>query len=273
MYANTFSIFRQSAKCDFLSLLPLLIRSHHTLYPGWDFVLNCDFRLSGMYSVVLNDLHDVGLIRLDIHNERPPLCVGMLWRMSQIWDGKYSAIFCRDLDSLLTPRQTKYVLDFLGSDKIVHGINDNEAHNIPLMGGMIGFKCREFITLTGFQSLNDIINKAGFTEQYWDGKGSDQTALLRVVWPIVRDYTLLHKPDGPNDREHLKDCVPGINLEYVSEQVRQCGDDFTCYIGACGGSGKPSLEYMVNFYRKYGNQETEKILTEIELKHRITWND
>ena len=85
-----------------------------------------------------------------------PLCEGMLWRMKPIWLEGVTHTICRDLDSPLTYREAQMVKEWVDSGKIAHAITDSVSHNIPLLGGMIGFT-KDFITY--FYSWEQIIDK------------------------------------------------------------------------------------------------------------------
>lgn len=279
MYANSFSVFTLRSK--YMSQLPLLIRQHHTFYPGWEFVLYTDaeFTNETPYVPVLNDLNKLGLIKIKVVNgpnlcDQPLLCVGMLWRMRPIWEG-YSGVFCRDLDSILTPRQAKFVTAFIRSGHAIHAINDNEQHSIPLMGGMVGFKADQFKSITGINSFDQFISMTGYSRNTWQVKGSDQDALMSIIWPRVRGHTLLHKPHGPNDRCQMKDCCPGIELDHVHPEIRQWGDTLTNYIGAsnCNNTtyGEKTISHMIDMFDKYGNQNISQVIKETEKKHSIIW--
>lgn len=264
---NSFSAFGQK-RDSYMVLFPLIIRMHYSLYPqsNWKIRLTTDrpFDENSYYGTQVNNLAKKGLIQLvQINNggsiwEQPTKGVGMLWRLTPVWeDNEY--VFCRDLDSILTPRQAKFVHAFINSGKTIHGINDNNSHTIPLMGGMIGVNCRKFIDLVRFSSFSDMISSWGKNREQWDIHGQDQNFLMERIWPKVSGDALIHKVEGPNDRCHMKDCVPGFILSDVSEKIINEGDNFTNYIGAsnCKNTtyGEKTIAEMSIFYEEYGNKE------------------
>lgn len=267
-YINSFSAFGEKRQ-SYMSIFPLLIRMHYSLYPdsNWKIRITTDrpFTSKDYYGNEINNLFKLGLLQLVIVNnggsmwEQPVKGVGMLWRLLPVWESENEYVFCRDLDSILTPRQAKFVKSFIESGKSVHGINDNNAHDIPLMGGMIGVKCCDFINLTGFQNFPDMINSWSVNRPFWDEHGKDQIFLMEKIWHKVSRNSLIHKINGPNDRCMMKDCVPGCNLIEVNDKILEEGDNFTNYIGAsnCISTtyGERSLQEMISFYENFGNKE------------------
>lgn len=266
-FINSFSAFGDKRDA-YMALFPLIIRMHYTLYPNprWKIRLTTDRPFSSVdfYGKQVNNLVETGLLQIKIVAnggsiwEQPVKGVGMLWRLWSAWeDNEY--VFCRDLDSILTPRQTKFVQSFIESGKAVHGINDNNSHTIPLMGGMIGVKCKRFVDLIGFNSFESMVSSWGRSREQWDNHGQDQLFLMDRIWPKVSDHALVHRIDGPNDRCHLKDCVPGLVLHNIHEKILNEGDNLTNYIGAsnCKNTtyGEKTIEEMISFYEDYGNKE------------------
>lgn len=266
-FLNSFSAFGEK-RTSYMALFPLIIRMHYSLYTNskWKIRLTTDrpFTADDFYGKEINNLAAAGLLQLNIVTnggsiwEQPAKGIGMLWRLMPAWeDNEY--VFCRDLDSILTPRQAKFVQSFIDSGKIVHGINDNNAHTIPLMGGMIGVQSKRFVQLIGHSSFADMISSWSRNREGWDSHGQDQSFLMERIWPKVSNYSLIHSVQGPNDRCHMKDCVPGMILERVSQKVLDEGDNFTNYIGAanCKNTtyGERTVEEISAFYEEHGNRE------------------
>jgi hypothetical protein len=260
-----------------MALFPLIIRMHYSLYPDskWKIRLTTDraFTNDDFYGRQVNALADKNLLQLRIISnggsiwEQPVKGIGMLWRLIPAWeDNEY--VFCRDLDSILTPRQAKFVQHFIDLDKSVHGINDNNAHTIPLMGGMIGVKSKRFVQLIEFSSFADMVSSWRRPREIWDSHGQDQVFLMERIWPKVRHDSLIHSIQGPNDRCHMKDCVPGIILKGINQKILDEGDNFTNYIGAsnCKNTtyGERTVLEMSDFYEEYGNREIIAKIKEAE---------
>ena len=258
-------------------MLPLLVRMHYSLYPdGWYMVIHTDdVGDKFTYMNVLRTLQEDGLVTIiDSSKEtvfdRQAKCLSMLWRMLPIWSGKYKYVFCRDLDSLLTPRMTKYVLSFIKSGKSVHGINDNDCHNIPLMGGMVGFRSEGFLSLIGGSSFRSIIDRAGFSIDSWDNHGCDQDFLMKVLWPLVSHDSLIHSIQGQNERYIYRDCCGDIDISWMDKYLQEYGDELTNYMGAAcsinspfGGKLDDRIKYAISVYDEHGSRKTTDGIIEL----------
>lgn len=265
MLVNSFSMFGNVD--TWAGAVAVNLRQHYTLYPSWTFWIHTDQEMpNNGYCKVIRKLADDGLLKLTIvpNNgktyQRRQKCIMMLWRLLPIWD-ETSYVFCRDLDSILTPRLVQCTADFIRSGRIAHGISDNVSHNIPLMGGMCGFKSNSLKKI--YSSLEDMVSHY---HQNWDIHGADQTFLQHEVWPQVRTNALLHSLSGPNSRCHLKQLFD-VDISHVSQEVRDRGDDFTNYIGAVGTRsdvGSFSNAEIAEFYNKFGNVERCGAITKIE---------
>lgn len=276
-FINSFSAFGEKRQ-SYMSLFPLIIRMHFSLYPDerWKIRLTTDrpFTENDFYGKEINNLIKSGLLQFKIINnggsmyEQPVKGIGMLWRLSPAWEEENDYVFCRDLDSILTPRQTKLVQHFINSGLSVHGINDNNSHDIPLMGGMIGVKCSSFTKLIGFSSFSNMINSWNKNRSYWDRHGKDQEFLMEKIWPKVSSHSLIHRIQGPNDRCMMKDCVPGLRLNNINDKILEEGDNFTNYIGAanCKNTtyGERTVQEMISFYEEFGNKEKNDKIREAE---------
>ena len=272
-FINSFSLFGTiESKARYGGKLPIIIRQHYSLYTedDWKLYIYYDNSIELIpYGRVLRKMHDDGLINLiEMKGCETHLCLAMLWRIQPIWDKSASYTFCRDLDSILTPRQAKFVYKFIASNKAAHGINDNKYHGIPLMGGMCGFKNDKFIRLTHLNSFGDLVQSAKLSNDDWKKHGTDQNVLQSIILPRVRNDMMIDKPEGPNERSHLKDCCPGISLPNVHKEVLERGDNFTNYIGADSmattSHGSWGLKEVSDFYNQFGNQKYMEKIIKIE---------
>ncbi len=208
MNINSYSLFGEN-RGNWAFNIALNFRQHVTLYPDWEMWIHTDCNDDDKgYFPIVKRLAQEGLLKLiTVPNEGFQYqnrwkTMMMLWRMLPIWENT-DYVFCRDLDSILTPRQLQCVKEFIRSGKIVHGINDNVQHDIPLLGGMCGFKSKEFVTKINYKDLNCLISNKYDSEQ-WKRHGTDQHFLNQYVVPVVRDSMLIHKLSGPNRRSHMK---------------------------------------------------------------------
>jgi len=247
------------------------LRQHFTLYPNGILWIHTDGELNdNRYNPIIKKLAQEGLLKLTIvKNEGLQFqqrwkTMMMLWRLLPIWEDT-DYVFCRDLDSILTPRQLQCSKEFINSGKIAHGINDNDAHDLPLMGGMCGFKSKEFIQCIGNKNLNDLVSGT-YNQESWQNHGTDQRFLNRHIHPLISHSFLMHKLQGPNRRSDIK-TVCNVDVSEVSKEIQERGDDFCNYIGACGNTA--SNKEMIDFYNQYGNKEKCQIITKIEKEYNF----
>jgi len=222
---------------SYLRGLTINIRMARLLFPSWEVVLHID---DNSYQGFKN-LFDKLPIKLVFHPNNEPLCKAMLWRMESVFDyvhpdWTYTHVICRDLDSPPTFRDAQAVANWIELDTCAHAITDSVSHNIPLLGGMIGFKPSDFSQMVGvntfekFLSIDPTFN--------FNSKGSDQTFLNRFVYPkvaepgkssITQHFVLGH---GNTFLPNYFNYIPDIKLnldDELKESNSVCG-----HIGAAG---------------------------------------
>lgn len=273
MRVNSYSVFGDNRE-NWTHNIATNLRQHYTLYPDWTFWLFTDreFDPNVGYGAVVHRLAQEGLIKLTIvpdggqeYQQRSKTMM-MLWRLIPIWENT-EYVFCRDLDSILTPRQLQCVRSFIANGAIAHGINDNAGHDIPLMGGMCGFKSAGFRSKVRAANINALV-KGKYSAATWRSHGTDQNFLTQYVWPYVSSSAVIHRLEGPNYRGDIKK-VTDADISDIPEAIRQRGDEFTNYIGAPGtitqnGLFNNSNQSIAEFYNEYGNKEKCSIITKIE---------
>lgn len=171
------------------------VRAHLNLFQiaaGWVLRVHVDDGVAeSRCGGVIRALDRAGL--LEARRMGPaPLCMAMLWRMVPVFDESVDYVFCRDVDACPTPRDRAVCEQFISSGCVLHTCMDSVSH-IGIMGGLCGFRCRDFRRLTGWRSLGDLYadaEKHGVTA--WEKHGADQDALNR----------LLLVPGGPPLLEH-----------------------------------------------------------------------
>jgi len=109
----------------------------------------------------------------------------MLDRFKPIDDPSVESMFVRDADSRIHERDRWCIDKFMKSPKLFHVVRDHPFHVTVILGGLWGIKrgcikqpMNELIK--AYQSMNE--NKQGF----------DQHFLQNVIYPLVRDKTLIH---------------------------------------------------------------------------------
>lgn len=163
-------------------------------------------------------------------NEKSELCRSMLWRLKPIFFEDAVHVLCRDADSITTYREAQCVQEFMDSKLSVHGITDDPAHGIPLMGGMCGFNA---------QSIRDRYGSWEELMERSNGKlsdhGTDQDFLLKEIYPEFKHKMFGHFLKGykGNGEARIENRVPEIPLPLVQEKFWT--SNLTCrHIGSPG---------------------------------------
>jgi hypothetical protein len=278
--AISYSLFgynqeRNKDSFDFNSYLRGLLinlKCQALIYPDWEIVLNTD---KETYNG-LKDLFDLLPIKILINEEVEPLTKSMLWRMKPIWLKEndqfiYSHIICRDLDSPLTLRERKCVEEWIIDNSIVHAITDSISHNIPMMGGMVGFKPKEFIEATSYTTFEEMFADIPYD---FDIKGTDQELLCRHIYPIFcRNEVPINGVYFPSIMQHYLKGYPNTNLkgfrnivpEWINVGLDLSMEESNEICGHIGSAGwyEPKINVFLTRHK-------EKIQHIIEIEKKFT---
>lgn len=239
---------------SYLRGLWINVRLAKVLYPSWKICVNVDKQTHEGLINFFKDIEDFGI--MVYVNEPSQLCEMMLWRMKPIFIDGVTHIICRDADSPLTYREALMVNEWLDSGKTVHAITDSISHNIPLMGGMIGFT--QYFK-DKFPSYEGLISGYNFTQ-----KGSDQTMLNERVYPhfahhgtesIIQHYIL----GMPNTfLSGYRNKIEKKSIDGVDEIFTQT-NDICGHIGAAGWYEPPMVKFLNGYdHNKNNYKEFEK---------------
>lgn len=243
---------------DYLRGLSVNIRLAELLYPNWDIILHTDQSTYDGLRDILTQLP----IKITIC-EDAPLTKAMLWRMKPCYNPDYTHVICRDLDSPLTYREAQAVKYWTNRDKAAHAISDSISHGIPMMGGMVGFKPRNFMDYTGFRTWNALVDGKGLD---YTKKGADQDLLNMYVYQCFAkhgsDSITQHYVLGmPNT--FLSDChnfIHDLELD-IPHELKET-NDLCGHIGAAGYYSAPMLKFVLKYKERFS------YLWEIESQHK-----
>jgi len=132
---------------SYLRALLLSIRMNRLIYPEFINRVHTDQKTYDGCPI-LGELERAKIIQCHIIAEAP-LCKAMLWRLLPAFDCDVELFLCRDLDSLTSYKERQLVEYWMHGTKMCHAITDSVSHNIPLMGGMVAFRSKEFRDYTG----------------------------------------------------------------------------------------------------------------------------
>lgn len=171
------------------------------MLPDWKLQVRMD---ENSHDFVFDLFNSFDLIVLPLSKEER--CARMLERFNVLNDATH--VICRDADSALTWREVKEIRKWEQSGKDWHGINDNPAHSIPMMGGMIGFKTE------AYKRLN--LTPSGDFSQH----GSDQDWIMKNIYPHAKEsfyHSVL------TNREPQPDTNPFWETDLVQRYIGSAG--------------------------------------------------
>lgn len=193
-------------------------------------------------------------VKIIIENDHPQRCLGMLWRMKPLFDEKVELVLCRDADSVITYREANCIYDWLKSPLPFHAINDNAAHG-GLMGGLVGFKCKEFREITKYQSFQQMVGGLDLRHH-----GSDQNFLNQSIHPKIKHKLFFHNLKGAGaSAGRTENSAPNgvIDKKYwVTDLISR-------YIGSAGVIDLELLRFFRSFDNKTEFQTLEKLFPKI----------
>ena len=267
---------------SYLRGLMLCLRFNRLIYPQAQSVLNTDHATYHAFEPLFKYLEDRNILKVHQNPNGAQLCEAMLWRLKPIYRGGYTHVLCRDLDSVSTYRERQAVQYWVDQKtKAAHAITDSVSHDLPMLGGMIGFMPEHFTTRTGAKDYGSLIN---LKRMDFSAKGSDQLFLNQAIYPLFADKgsdsitqhyfnghgnTFLsdfHTCTCPPPSGHRSDCPNNYSIdlpEEMKESNSVCG-----HIGASGWYETATFKFL----RKYQDKFID--LTEIEKQYPkiFYWN-
>lgn len=235
---------------SYLRGLAINIRMARLVYPGWDIILQTDKSTYEGWKELL----DAYPIKIEVHQDGVPLTLAMLWRLRPCFDLEYTHVLCRDLDSPLTYREHQAVQYWMNRDKAAHAITDSISHDVPMLGGMIGFRPQYFRDKMGVSTWDELIRLR--SNYNWEQKGSDQSFLRDIVYPKFAQHTIdsitqhyiLGMPNSFLSDYHNK--IQDLELDGVPHEMKESND--TCgHIGAAGAYNVALDKFLVKYRDRF----------------------
>jgi len=237
---------------SYIRYFSLSLRMYKLLFPKWTIHLSLDKNTYESYLKPLFDYHhQSGLIDFTIL-DKAELCKMMLYRMTPIFmqehEGiqKYDRVLCRDIDSLPTYRERQAVEYWIKTGRISHAITDSFSHNIPLMGGMIGFQTNEFRKAMETRSFDKFLLLDSSID--FNKKGSDQTFLNKVVLPKVAKSMVEHYILGlpQSFRGECFNFIQDDPVEDIAPELRE-SNILVNHIGQAGFIIEPVMKFLEKY--------------------------
>lgn len=153
------------------------------VYPGWVLRFYVDDTVN---AGVLGRLRDMGseVVMMPRAGGDHGMA-GLFWRFGVADDLGFARWMVRDADSRLNVRERGMVDEWMDSGLAFHTVRDHPFHRRPIMGCAFG-------GVRGAIGMGEIMGA-------WTKKGAygdDEEMLAKVVWPLVRERTLVHDAFG-----------------------------------------------------------------------------
>jgi hypothetical protein len=177
----------------FPQLISLFINEAELLFPTWVIRLYSD-------ELTINRLNLNNLSRLSPNidicnvNQLPVLgnvgeyLSGRLWRFLSALDPMVDFTSSRDLDSPLTKREQVLIEQFIDSSYLFLTIRDHPLHNVPMLAGL--WTTAQYRNRLLLLRLFSILLDKNRVQKY--SLKNDQTLLEELIWPKVKDRTLVY---------------------------------------------------------------------------------
>lgn len=242
MKVISYSIFKADCKpFEFMAYLRGLYfnaRMNRLIYPGWETWIMMDDPVYQQYENYLQHLPCDELVVLP----SGPICHGMLLRMFPLFQNDVTHVLCRDADAITTYKEAQAVQEWIDSGLGFHGITDNPAHGLPMMGGMVGFRVDHFkATFPEWTSFEKMIKGQDLSK-----RGSDQDFMMKKIYPKAKDNMMGHFFDGC--REKTKIHTRTVQCQVPGVDPRLWESNLTCrHIGSPGVVEMETLRFFQRF--------------------------
>lgn len=245
--------------------IPALVRSHHNLFPDWELRIHVDSTKHEDRSKYLRSYEDAGLLTAKYVEENKSTCRSMLWRLLPIWDDDVSFVMCRDIDASPTIKDRRATDEFIHSGRTLHCLNDNPAHCVTMMGGLVSFNAIKFKALTPWRSWEELVSTGPKYNLDNPSGGPDQNLQSHEIFPLFYPHDLCcHRFSGmPMDAE-IEHCYPSVKHQPHGDILVEVVDNnFDSLIPHLGCAGYPAPK-VVEFFDTYGRKDITKRVVEAE---------
>lgn len=228
-------------------------RMNALIYPGWRTFVTVSESVYAKYEKFI--------LALPIHYVHTfpdsPLCESMLRRMIPISHEPVTHVICRDCDAITTYKEAQAVQEWIDSGLGFHGITDNPAHGLPMMGGLIGIKVDHFkATFPEWQTFEQMVKGQDLSKH-----GSDQNFIMKYIYPKAKDNMMGHFFDGC--REKVKITTRSVQSQIPGVDPKLWESNLTCrHIGSPGVVEMETLRFFKRF-DKTDYSEFEKEFSDI----------
>lgn len=239
--------------------LPATVRAHHNIFPDWELRIHVDSTYHEDRSKLLRAYEAAGLLKVVHAEENIACCRSMLWRMMPVWEDGVTHVVCRDLDSVPCPKDWKCITQWVDSGAALSSINDNPAHSVTMMGGMVGFRTDKFRAKAPWPSWIKMIEAGEGLER--PSGGYDQILMSNQIWHLFYPDVCAHRFAGMPQDGRMTACynsvfqgpVPGLDPEMCS-----LADSLMPYLG----TSSYDIPRAVKIFDEHGKPEVrDRVVT------------
>ena len=148
---------------------------------------------------ILDRLKSLGATTANAKDWRIEHWPGTFWRFAAALIPKANVVIFRDADSIVSLREQKLVSQWLESGKPFHVIRDWYSHTDLILAGLWG-------AYAPFIGSIDRWVESYIKDRKLHPTHADQYFLAQHVWPIIRNYALVH--DSVHDGENVVSFEP-----------------------------------------------------------------
>jgi hypothetical protein len=239
--------------------IPATVRAHHNLLPDWELRIHVDSLYDDDRSKLLRAFEKAGLLRVIHAEENIACCRSMLWRMMPVWDKDVTHVLCRDIDSIMCPKDVKVVTQWVQSGATLSVVNDNPAHSVTMMGGMVGFRTDTFLAKSPWPTWLAMIE--AHEGLHLPSGGYDQILMSNSIWNHYYPDVCAHRFSGMPQDGRLKACyqsVPEGPIAGLDPEMCRQADALMPYLGTCGYP----IDKAIKIFDDHGNPEVrDRVVT------------
>ncbi len=249
MKVISYSLFKGSdplAELFYVRGLYLNVLMNSIVYPGWQTVLLLDEQYETEENKLLFSTLQHKYNLYIVGRTKKTHCGAMLWRIEPAFWPETEYLICRDADALTSVREANAVKRFIDSKQTMHGISDNPAHSIPLLGGMCGFKCQPLRDKYG--SYDKMLGRySGKIDKH----GSDQHFLNSLIYEDFKEDMMMHFGNDAEGNEERWYYFTSNSLPPKSHGSDLC----TSFIGSAGTNEMETLRFFRDNLSDWGSDK------------------
>ncbi len=176
----------------------------HNFYPNWI----CRFYVgSSVPQEVIQQLLNLEAEVIPMQGEENNFA--SMWRFLVFADPDVEIALLRDTDSRFSKREIFAVQEWLKSGKNFHIMRDHPCHDMPIMAGMWGAKCK---------ALPDI--EQLITDNYQKNRyGADQFFLRKMLYLRAKSDSCIHASFWAYEKHAKPFSTPRDGLEFIGERI------------------------------------------------------